>query len=181
MDFDPDGELARTLRRRVAAEFRTEAEDAEHDARLHALRSRTMAQVAYDAMAQGSHVVCHVGRVAFAGPIVHARTDLAVIAPHTDHPTAVLVNLTGPVVVRVDSATTSGRTADPAMAGSFVGALRALEIGSAWVQLAVPGTGRIEGSLVAVTPDHVCVGQEPSTWHVPRGMIGAVTALRPTP
>jgi hypothetical protein len=177
MEFDPDGEFARTFRRQIAAEFRTEAEDAEHDARLHALRIRTMAQVAYDAMAQGRHVTCQVGGEAFPGLIVHARSDLAVVG--NDPRLLVLVNLAGPVVVRTGAVIGAGRSADPAMAGSFLGALRALEIGSERVQLSVAGTGTIDGALLAVAPDHVCLEQDASTWHVPLACIGAVRAPRP--
>lgn len=175
--FDPAGEVARELRQDVGHEFRAEAEAEEEAARKMALRSRTLGHVAYEMMVRGDHVACHAGEAVFSGPIVHSRTDLAVIELLTGE--AAFINLAGPVVLRTLEEQSAGTTWDRSGATSFLAALREVDMSGATVSLYVPGSvGEIRGVIEAVTPDHVMFDSATAVYHIPlRDIAAAVVRL----
>lgn len=173
---DPAGDTARVLRLRLLEEFRGEAEAAEADARALALRSRMMSQVAHDCMTSGRHVAITLPTTTITGPVLHARADLAVVrsGPHL----LAHVQLPSLIVLRVLAGTSSGRSRDPVAPPSFIAAMRTLEMQRAEVQVLTIAGPTVDGSLLAVTPDHLALdggaGRGIESMHIPLGGVAAV-------
>lgn len=177
MDDRLDPDVARTLRQRLLDEFRSEAEDAENDARAAALRSRTMGHVAHECMTRGRHVAVALFARTISGPVVHARGDLAVVGIGDGR--YAYVRLTTALSLRVLTNRSPGRSRDPSAPPSFLAALRMLEIMRTDVEVLAPFPAPPRGALAAVAPDHVVLDMGDESLHVPLSWVGAVLTCEP--
>ena len=165
-------DLDHELRGAVGGEFRRTAEEDEHDARVAALRSRTLEHVAYELLSRGDTVTVAAGSQRLHGTIIHAKGDLATIESPSSEVTD--VHLDGPVVVRVVARTPQGgRARDRFGAESFVARLREFELDGSPVTLYAPAAGDlVSGTIGAVARDHVMVhGDEGDTWYLPIDLV----------
>jgi len=172
-DVDPLQDLDRELRERVGGEFRRTAEEDEFTARKAALRSRDLAQVAYELLSRGDTVRVVVGGISIRGVLTHARSNLATLTPIEG--AEVHLNLGGPLAIDVvERATAGGSTRERYGPETFVARLRELELNETPVELLLGFTGdRPSGVIEAVGADHLMLGGE-TTHFVPLAWIGAV-------
>jgi len=175
-DLDPLEALDRELRARVGGEFRRSAEEDEFVARKAALRSRDLAQVAYELLSRGDKIRVTVGGSSVLGVLTHARTTLATLSP-ADGP-AVHLNLAGPLTIDVvERSSGGGRAREQYGPETFVARLRELELAGAPVELLLGfGRNNPRGAIEAVSADHVMLVGE-LTHFVPLAWIGGVLRL----
>jgi hypothetical protein len=174
--IDPLEALDQELRERVGGEFRRTAEEDEYVARKAALRSRDLAQVAYELLSRGDTIRVTIGGSSVRGVLTHARATLATLTP-LEGP-SVHLNLEGPLTIDViERSSGGGRTREQYGPETFVARLRELELAEAYVELLVGfGTNNPRGVIESVSADHVMVVGE-LTHFAPLAWIGAVLRL----
>lgn len=174
--LDPLEALDHELRARVGGEFRRTAEEDEFAARKASLRSRDLAQVAYELLSRGDTLRVTIGSTSIRGVLTHARSTLATLTP-AEGP-EVHLNLAGPLTIDViERSSDGGRTREQYGPETFVARLRELELAGAHVELLVGfASNNPRGVIEAVSADHVMlVGEE--THFAPLAWIGAVLRL----
>ncbi|HEX9855623.1 MAG TPA: hypothetical protein VGC47_09930 [Acidimicrobiia bacterium] len=173
---DPFEELDEELRHRMAGEFRRTAEEDEYAARKAALRSRSLADVAFELLGRGDVVAAVVGSWhRYQGTMSHAKGSLASLT--TGIGDSVHLNLEGPVSLEVvERSAAGGRSREPMAAESFMAKLREIELSEHPVDIVLHSVEEsIAGRIEAVTKDHVMlVTTDSRTWFVPIREIAAV-------
>lgn len=157
MTKDPLEELGQELRTQVAGEFRRAAEEEEFDARLAALRARSLAQVMFELMSRGDTVAVHVGGQVHTGVITHARGTLATLDTKAGYRTHLNLDSSLSITV-VERATRGGKSFDKYGAESFVARLRQCELEASPVEVHVSSRSHVvAGTVDIVAKDHLIV------------------------
>lgn len=156
---------------------RLEAEESEREAAQLAMRTRSLEDVAFDAMTRGDLIAVTVGPRTFTGQVAYSAGDLMTLEAGG---TLVDFNLGGPISIRLVERARSGGLSRREGPGSFRGRLleyeglgRTAELGS--VLFSEP----LRGTVKVAARDHVLfqdrAGQE---WAVPLAMVSYVAGLR---
>jgi hypothetical protein len=175
----PFEELASELRRQVGREFREEAEELERDAAQLALRRRTLADVAFDAMSRGDVVTISGAGGRHRGRVVYSAGNLAVMETADS---VVNVNLEGPIAWQITERSRVGGVGRSP--GSLTFRARMMELELAKEEITVEASGladRLTGNLYGVGRDHVVVvDREGEEWFIPLATVAfALQPLRP--
>jgi hypothetical protein len=171
MDWDnPDfDDLASELRQQVGGEFRLEAEAVEDDARRHALRRRTLQDVAFELMNRGDEVGATGAGVSLTGTITHVAGDLAII--QTPHSLA-NVNLAGLVSLRVLRRNQEGGQGRANGSPSYRSRMLELELSGEFIEIFSSVSDSVTGTISAVGADHIVVVDRNQTeWFIPLSTI----------
>ncbi len=140
------------------------------------MRTRSLADVVFEAMARGDLIAITVGARTFSGQVTYASGDLVSIdgggAP-------VDVNLEGPIAVRLVEKGRSGGMGRREGPGSFRGRLLEYEDRRSTVELgSILFAEPLRGTLKVAAQDHVLfedqAGQE---WAIPLAWVGYVRRL----
>lgn len=157
MSDDPLEALGQELRTQVAGEFRRAAEEEEFDARLVAMRNRTIPQVMFELMSRGDVVAVHVSGQVHSGVIAHARGTLATMETRAGY--RLHLNVAAPFSITVaQKAIDGGKSFDKYGAESFIARLRQCELESTAIEILVSSRPHaVVGRLDIVAKDHVIV------------------------
>lgn len=164
---------------RAEEEFRSatraEAEASEREAAQLSMRTRSLADVAFDAMSRGDTLAVTAGGKTFTGRVGYAAGDLMTLETGTGR---VDVNLAGGVAIRVMERARSGGRARPEGPGSFRGRLLEHE-GVRDVELwstVLPDP--IRGTVKVAARDHVVFrDREGREWFLPLSTVAYVARL----
>ena len=162
----------RKLRRETDREFREEAAAEEADATQLLLRSRTLANAAFESMVRGDEVTLAAGGKEWGGRLVEAAGDLAVVDTGSHQ---VCISLPALRWLRIDA---RGR-GDGRRSSGTVGSLRAqlgvYEMDAERVEIVTAEGGSVEGRVRAVGRDHVdLMGPTGLHWLVALNAVAAV-------
>lgn len=155
---------------------RAEAEVSGREAAELSTRSRSLADVAFEAMSRGDQLAAGIGERDFHGTVVHAAGNLMTLDV-----SGMLVdfNLDGPVRIQIVERVTAGGRVRGTGPGSFRGRLLELESAGHDLELGSPlCPGALRGRLRVTGQDHV-VFEDGSgrDWFVPLTWIGYIATL----
>lgn len=161
--MDRFDELGEELRSSVGGELAADAAEAEHDARLLELRSRTFAEVAAEAMQRGDLVRVGTAAQGFVGAVAYARNDLLTLV---NDELEADVNLAGPIYLETLTEAHGAGVDVSAGTGSFRARLSEIEQLDEYVEVVAPTIGMVMiGQVTAVAADHVMLTDaDGSTW-----------------
>ena len=166
----------RKLRRETDREFREEAAAEEADATQLLLRSRTLANAAFESMVRGDEVTLAAGGREWGGRLVEAAGDLAVIDTGSHR---VCVSLPALSWLRIDRRGPGDGQRSSGAVGSLRAQLGVFEIEAESVEMVTTDGGSVEGRVRAVGRDHVdLVGSTGVHWMVALGAVAAVAVRR---
>jgi hypothetical protein len=165
-DLSADPEL-REAEVEFLSEARLDQEQAERDAAALAMRTRELADVAFELMSRGDLVSVAVGDRSFTGKVIYAAGDLMTV--QTAEPT-VDFNLAAAVLISVTERAREGGVAPGEGPGSFRGRLMEWERAPEPVELGLADPARqvLKGDVRAAAEDHVVfVDTSGREWFVP--------------
>lgn len=175
-DDESFDELARDLRQGAGAEMRAEAEEVERQAHLGRLRTRSLADVARQAMHRGDRAVVEVAGRIITGHVSHTGTDYMVVEGDDE---VVDIRLAQAAIGFERSAHGGHSTS----AGSTTMRARLAEYEQTGepVRLVAPLIPmEVAGSLIVVARDHVTVRRsDGGDVHLPIDAIALVIRPRP--
>ena len=156
---------------------RLEAQEDERQAAQLALRSRYLADVAFEAMSRGDQIAAGAGDRMFTGRVVYSAGDLMTLEAGG---ATVDFNLQGPVRLRIVESARSGGGSRHDGPGSFRGRLLELETEPGDVEVGSPLLpDGLSGSILIAAQDHLvfqdAAGAE---WFVPLSWIGYVARVK---
>jgi hypothetical protein len=177
MTWEPEefDDLAAELRRRVAAEFRSEAEEVERLVQLQRRRKAVLRDVATAAMHQGQGVTLRCLEDEWSGELLAVGTDYLSLRTGTHFLDARLDS----IAIRLTRARKGGRTGKPA-SGTFKARLTEFELTGEEVTLRCSRPIiEVTGVIDVVATDHVEMRLPNERCYVP--LDGVVMAIRPLP
>ena len=175
--MDRFDELGEELRSSVGGELSADAAEAEHDARLLELRTRTLAEVAAEAMQRGDLIRVGTTGQGFVGAVTYARNDLLTLVGDGFEAD---VHLAGPVYLETLTEAHGAGVDVSAGTGSFRARLSEIEQSDERVEVVAPTIGLVTaGQVTAVAADHVMLtDSDGTTWFCPIARIAIVLRHR---
>ena len=157
------------------AAARAEAEASEREAAQLAMRTRSLADVAFEAMSRGDTLAVAAGGKTFTGRVGYAAGDLMTLETGLGR---IDVNLAGPVAIQVVERARSGGRARAEGPGGFRGRLLEHE-GAREVEVWATGlAGPLRGKVKVAARDHVVFeDREGREWFLPLPTVGYVARL----
>ncbi len=150
---ESDGPLDPTARRRLESMARFEMEGAEMEAAELAVRSQTLADVAWEAVQRGDRITVRTGKLEITGLAVYARGDLVSVESRFG---LVEIRLSAVDSMSVAAAPAESGRSVPREAESFIARLGLLQLGQESVEVVMRSAGqRAEGVLRRVARDHL--------------------------
>lgn len=181
-DLDATGESTEDSDyRRAVEDFRSaaqlEAEEDERAAAQLAMRSRTLADVTFEAMSRGDQIAAGVGNRMFTGRVAYSAGDLMTLEVGGG---TVDFNLQGPMRLRLVETARSGGGSRRDGPGSFRGRLLELETERGDVEVGSPLLpDGLRGTLQVTAQDHlVCRDAAGAEWFVPLNWIGYIARVK---
>lgn len=171
----PTGDRFEQAEQEFRSATRAEAEASEREAAQLSMRSRSLADVAFDAMSRGDTLAVTAGGKTFTGRVDYAAGDLMTLETSLGR---IDVNLAGPVAIQVVERARSGGRARTAGPGSFRGRLLEHE-GAREVEVwAAVLAGPLRGKVRVAARDHVVFeDREGREWVLPLAAVGYVARL----
>lgn len=166
---------------RASQDFRSaarlEAEEDERQAAQLAMRKRTLAEVAFDAMGRGDRVAAGLGDRTYAGRVVYSSGDLMTLETGGG---TVDFNLQGPIRLRLVEAARSGGGSRREGPGSFRGRLLELEAERGDIEIGSPlFPDGLRGRMQIAAQDHLVLQDATGAeWFVPLSWIGYVARVK---
>lgn len=156
---------------------RAEAEVSEREAAQLGMRSRSLADVAFEAMAKGDLIAVSAGTRIFTGHVAYAAGDLMTLEAGGS---PVDVNLRGPVSIRVVERARSGGIGRREGPGSFRGRLLEYEGRPGTVEMgSILFSEPLRGTVRVAAQDHLLVeDQGGHEWFIPLPMVSYVAPLK---